>query len=443
MSSLKRKYICATRRRHSGQEGFVLPLAVILVVLLAVSGASFMQLDFQEKRMAMNEVDNHGSFYLASAGIERARETLKMPGSDWTSVLSDNPPAPYAHDFNPDPLLCPDPSRGCVILPFQTTAGNPVIANDGDPVNAQDQNFPFDNTFDDGEYSARAFNNEAGTVDTDQRLTVRALGTVRGEQKLLELKLMVDSNLNLMNCVGEPGDPCPNSEVGNSVEIEYSPGKEPAATPTLPAMDPPLSDPDNFFRDPDNLTGLTLTNVQILSGDITLTTSPNPNKPAEVLMQNNSYYQTNGNITVRDTASGANGNSQVVVFSTGGSVELRSGTLTDAILIGVNEVSVKGSSVLSAPLPYPAIIAGSAVGGDNGVTIYGTIYAEGEIDLQPISVHGVLIGQSITLQGSGYFTDDGNLDFYALMPGFDYPNELKTMIPVPGPDAWQEIEVDS
>lgn len=441
MSFLKRKSICAMRR--SGQRGFVLPMAIMLVVLLAVSGASFMQLDFHEKRMAMNESDNHRSFYLANAGIERARETLKMPGTNWTSVLSNNPPAPYAHDSNPDPLLCPDPSRGCVVLPFQTTAGNPVIAHNGDPVNSQDQSFPFDNTFDDGEYSARAFNNEAGTVDTDQRLTVRALGTVRGEQKLLELKLMVDSNLNLMNCQGQPGDPCPNSEVGNSVEIEFSPGKEPAATPTLPAMNPPLTDPNNFYRNPANLTHLTLTNIKILSGDIILTTSPNPNKPKEVKIQNNSYYLTNGNITIKDTSSGANGNSQIVVLSTGGNVEMQSGTLTDAILIGVNAVSLKGNSILKAPLPYPAIVAGSTVGGDNGVTVYGTIYSVGTIDLRPISVHGVLIGDSINLQGSGYFTDDGNSAYYALMPGFDYPNELKTMIPVPGPDSWQEIEADS
>ncbi len=443
MSSWKRKSICATR--HNGQQGFVLPLAVILVVLLAVSGISFMQIDFQEKRMAMNETDNHGAFYLANAGIARARETLKMPGSDWTSVLSDNPPAPYAKDpaSPPNPLLCPDPSRGCVILPFQTTAGNPVIAHNGDPVNAQDQKFPFDDTFDDGEYTVRAFNNEPGTVDTDQRLTVRALGTIRGEQKLLQLKLMVDSNLNLMNCQGQPGDPCPNSEVGNSVEIEFSPGKEPAATPTLPAMNPPLSDPDNFFRDPAHLTPLTFTNIQILSGDITLTISPNSKKPAEVKLQNNSYYRTNGNISIKDTASSSNGNSQVVIFSTGGNVEMKSGTLTDTILIGVGSVSLQGNSILKAPLPYPAVIAGASVGGDNGVTVYGTIYSEGVIDLRPISVHGVLIGDSITLQGSGYFTDDGNPAYYALMPGFDYPNELKTMIPVPGPDSWQEIEVDS
>ena len=70
-------------------HGFILPMAVLLVLILSISGLSFMHLDFLERRMAMNNVDNHGGFYLANAGLERARETFKIPLDTllWTDVL--------------------------------------------------------------------------------------------------------------------------------------------------------------------------------------------------------------------------------------------------------------------------------------------------------------------------------------------------------------------
>src|SRR3990167_6934135 len=104
-------------------RGFILPLSILLVVILAISGTSFMQHDFLERRMASNTADNLAAFYLANAGIERARATFKIPQfgtpptPTWTPVLTgyDGPdagtePDYYQLDPNPNPsCLCPDP----------------------------------------------------------------------------------------------------------------------------------------------------------------------------------------------------------------------------------------------------------------------------------------------------------------------------------------------
>src|SRR3990167_2949071 len=105
------------------KKGFILPLSVMLVLILTISGTGFMQHDYLERRMARNNVDNHGAFYLAIAGLERARATLKADVAlatgipNWTTILSGSAPG-YPLDSAPDPLLCPDPTKNCIILPF-------------------------------------------------------------------------------------------------------------------------------------------------------------------------------------------------------------------------------------------------------------------------------------------------------------------------------------
>ena len=48
--------------RSSIKQGFILPMTVLLVIILGISGAGFMHLDFLERRMGLNNVDNHGAF---------------------------------------------------------------------------------------------------------------------------------------------------------------------------------------------------------------------------------------------------------------------------------------------------------------------------------------------------------------------------------------------
>src|SRR3989338_8005234 len=93
---------------EDSKRGFILPLAVLLVVILSISGTAFMHHDYLERRMATNNLDNQAAFYLANAGIERARETFKLPQPDqlWTRVLNgtyDGPINPGL-DYPLDPL---------------------------------------------------------------------------------------------------------------------------------------------------------------------------------------------------------------------------------------------------------------------------------------------------------------------------------------------------
>ena len=103
------------------EGGFILSLTVLLIVILSISGIGFMNLDFHERLQTLNTVGNHGAFYLASAGIERAREDLKIPDTlSWTTVLTGSNPA-YPKDngsLSPQDyvLLCPfGAAKGCLL----------------------------------------------------------------------------------------------------------------------------------------------------------------------------------------------------------------------------------------------------------------------------------------------------------------------------------------
>jgi hypothetical protein len=88
---------------------------------------------------------------------------------------------------------------------------------------------------------------------------------------------------------------------------------------------------------------------------------------------------------------------------------------------------------------YPAIISGGSVGADNGVDIWGNIYATGVIDLLPSSIHGILVGTDIHLQSAGTdVTDGGNIAFYGLMPGITYPPEWIGSTGVT--NGWRELQ---
>ena len=441
--------------RRRGQRGFILPLSVLLVVILAISGTSFMHLDFLERRLTMNEVDNHGAFYFATAGIERTRESLKIDLANgvpsWTVVLANpalaDPAAVYC-----DTCLCgPDPSKGCIVPQFQTPANTivPIVTN-GDPVTAPD--VPIAGVFDSAPagqvwYSVRAFNDnapgEVGTQDLNGILTLRARGNVRGEQKLIQVNAQGVPNVDLINCHCNPDARCPTRIRGNNNQGTCDPttnpscialeGHEPACHSTLPKLDPPLTDPNNIYRNADALEdrGWTLPNrfdcstIDCSKGQI------------NVDVQNNSFYfidQPAKQVNVKNIGS----KHDVVIFSTG-DVDVGSGVdLTNAIVVTLKEARFHGGVDLRALLPFPAVIAGEAVHADNNVEIWGAIFSLGIIRLNPITIHGVLIAAEVQVQGDSTFTDDGNAAYYQFIPGADYGDEDITMKMVTG--TWSEID---
>ena len=409
---------CRPGRLARGEAGFILPMAVLLVVMLAISGTSFMHLDYLERLMTMNEVGNHGAFYLANAGLVRAREEFKIgSSSNWTLVLSGAAPG-YALENPPDPVLCAA-GKNCILPPFGASASSPEL--------------PFDAGFSGGTYAVRAFNDaaEAGNTDVNGLLTLRALGNVHGEQKVVQINVQAISGLNLINCQGEAGSPCPDVRNPNAT-ISYLDGRAPSASPQLPSMPPlasPLNpstcNPANLYCNRNNLGAFGLTQTITLSGGSTTLSS----------LQNNTYYFARGNVTIK--SSGTNHNVVIVALgniSTQGNV-----TLNNSMLVSGASVSLKGNFTISAVLPFPAVISSGAVNADNSVTAIGTIYASGPVDFRPLQIQGVIIGSDVTLQGAATLvTDGGNAAYYAFMPGFTYPSDLQTTALTSG--SWQELQ---
>ena len=71
-----KRYTLHSSHYTNGERGFILPMAILLVLVLSISGAGFMQHDYLERVMTLTNVSNHDAFYLANAGIERARSRL-------------------------------------------------------------------------------------------------------------------------------------------------------------------------------------------------------------------------------------------------------------------------------------------------------------------------------------------------------------------------------
>ena len=385
------------------ESGFILPLSVLLLFILGISGLSFMQMDSLERKMTLNEVGNHGAFYLANAGLERSREVLKFQlvnnVPSWTSILTAST-AGYSTDASPDARLCPDPSRGCVILPF----GSSVTSG-----------LPFEGTFDDGSYSVRAFNDESGTTDTNGILSVRVLGTVRGDEKLLQTSLLATSGINLINCDGAAGDPCPEKDVDgdNAAELQFMDGRAPQSSPKLPSPD------FNYYGTASNFPSLT---PRTWTG----------------VVEDNSYYSISGDCTVQNIGT----HDHVVIYCTG-KMHVYSGvTLTNATLIGKGDVSLHGGIEVHASLPYPAVVSGGKLqgkdSGSDAVTLYGTTYGGKSVKLDDTTVHGVVIANGKANLKRGLYTDDGNPAYYAFVPGFTYPPEMKATSVIGG--SWQEIQ---
>ena len=441
---------------QKNEPGYVLPLSVLLMFILSISGLNFLHMDFLERRITRIELDNQDAFYLASTGIERARESFKAPAPTykWTTVLND----PAQRDLNPPAGLCSisdpaDPNySGCVIPPFGASVTSPGL--------------PFSGTFDDGSYQMRAFNNaentdltspcfgQPGTTDCDGKLVYRALGLVRGQQKLLELQgVQTKTGMRLIVCQNDDTSAiCPDNSNPNS-DIENMEGRDPASYPNLPTWD------QSYYRDAGNLPcagGV----VQIPANqNITLTPTPNSKKPEEVKLQSDKCYIATGAGTgsvsinqagVTDPATGLTWNN-IVVFSNGGlTVGSGSSSFTSTILIALSNITLQGSVTLSSPkLPdyYPALISGGSITkGDASVEINGNIFAAGSIgDAQhpwnPNQVTGSITGSDVYLKASSTtVTDNNDENYYDPMPGFSYPPELLTNQSTPGTNSWRELE---
>ena len=284
---------------------------------------------------------------------------------------------------------------------------------------------------------------ETSTGDNNSILVLRARGTVRGEQKLIELAIRGISAFNLVNCLQDAvNEQCPEvSGVGGSITLDSFDGEHNNGfLPTPLQPDFPLDNANNYYRQPGNYPWITdPTHIHILSGAITLTVTPNPHKPEEVKMEDNSFYFTDGKITVKDTKT-TTGNSGVTVFSLN-DVDVETATqLFNTVVVGVGTISLHGGAELHALLPYPVIIAGDTVDfGSSSVTVTGNVYAVNAISTNPITINGLLIADNIDLQGNTTISDQENLDYYTPMPGFIYPPELLTTVSA-GSSAWKEIE---
>src|SRR3989338_1819375 len=323
------------------ERGFVLPLTIFLVIMLGISGMGFLHLDYLERLATLNEAGNFSAFYLASTGMERARENLKIPDSlRWTSVLNGDDPR-YPTDTTPDPLLCPyynvNPqlSLGCVIPSFQTVGYNGAhIGADGNPVTAPDM--PFSGTFDDGSYSVRAYNDEEdGLLDGNGQLIMRAMGTVRGEQKVIEVIVEAGTATKLINCQNaDPGAVCPDDQNKNT-QLEHMEGRDPASSSNLPEFLP------SYYRNKDNLP---CTNAVTVPPNATLVDGKA--EGTDVKIQSNSCYYSSGNITVSNV--GNSGWSNVVVFSdkqliVNSQSDKPSVNFDSSIFIALQGINIKGN----------------------------------------------------------------------------------------------------
>jgi len=419
------------------EKGSMLALAIILVVLLTFSGLAFLHAGLLEKRMGMEERWNQKAFYLAQAGIERARVAFNGEAlASWTPVLDGSK---SASGFSPDPSTVPDPllcpsgkTKGCVILPFQTANGQAVSA----------PGMPFSGTGDPGFYSVRAFNNgstkDSGTTDGDGIVAVRALGNVNGEVKVIEANVKTATSLGLMDCLDTSHNPpqfldgC-YSDQGNP---SYTPsvGRNPTAFSTLPTLD--LSSPSkNYYGNPS-------TNFQTLTQVAVSGTS----LPSNQLLSGR-YYSKTGNLTVNGPNTGTG---MLVIYATGNVTV--NGTLTNAIVIGANSVTLNGTiqspSASTSPLTslnFPAVVAGTGgVSAAKFSTIQGNVLCPtGTISLDRVTVHGSLIGKTIHLkggQGNTSTVDDQppTVNYYDVMPGVSYPPEVKNSSVVT--QTWKEIQ---
>jgi len=72
-------------RRKNNESGMILPLVIILMFALTITGLAFLNMGVMEHNLAMREVYKNKAFYLAEGGVEDARFKL---GDNWDTLTS-------------------------------------------------------------------------------------------------------------------------------------------------------------------------------------------------------------------------------------------------------------------------------------------------------------------------------------------------------------------
>lgn len=427
----------ARRMRKPQERGFVLPLSVLLVIVLTISGMGFLQHDYLERRMTSNNVDNHAAFYLANAGLERARAVAHMEEKNgktsWSPILQgDNPSYEVRNEPQDvfDDRLCE--RYPCVVLPF-----GPLVRAQDSPSNP-----PFNTEFSRGEYAVRAYNNmeEAqGNEDVDQYLTFRSLGLVGNELKVVEATVSPASTLRLINC-GYPGTPSPDAVCpATTCPLCIDPIDEDHAPKAFNSAQLPTPN-EAFYNSASHFPWATQRDC------------PPSGEFQESTILNNSYYFCDTDVTVNSGVDAAG----VVIISTktitlNQSVQLRSVPgVSGSTLFASGNVQIDRSVQLQSLLPFPAVVSLSGTMQiDQGGWIRGAVYAAGDINVERGErVTGVIVahGSIVTPQDVGMVNvlgtnarvdDQENLEYYKPIRGFNYPSEQGSGIVF---GSWRELE---
>jgi hypothetical protein len=78
----------------SGEEGFILPVTLMVIGLISLLGATFLTVSGTEHTIASNEVKAAKAFNIAEAGLERAKTRLRTATEPLNNFLSGTSPGP-------------------------------------------------------------------------------------------------------------------------------------------------------------------------------------------------------------------------------------------------------------------------------------------------------------------------------------------------------------
>ncbi len=76
------------RRSFNSESGAILPIVIILMLALTITGLAFLNAGAMENRLAMREVHKNQPFWLAEAGIEHLR--FKLSAGEY-QIIKDMP----------------------------------------------------------------------------------------------------------------------------------------------------------------------------------------------------------------------------------------------------------------------------------------------------------------------------------------------------------------
>ena len=116
------------QHRVNNEEGFVLVVALMILVILSLIGIAGLNTSIFEKQIAGNDWNSKLTFYSADSGVEVGQELIEQ---------SISCPGGFGQNFNTDALLGPNPpNQGTVYVPNKALKlwANPPV--DADKTNA-------------------------------------------------------------------------------------------------------------------------------------------------------------------------------------------------------------------------------------------------------------------------------------------------------------------